>query len=178
MVAGLGGIPASAHILADSETPGNCPLPPGPYVIQPSVLPTKALITDLLNWIGGNTDYDVASSLAHPPTVSFCNTGETLVYEGDHVAVPSDLRGAYDWPATRVLLARPWAAESLRDQSVLLHELGHHVQLQNRRYSCLQEPEWQAYKLQEAWLAEQGIASGFDWLVIYMASRCPRDHHP
>jgi hypothetical protein len=61
---------------------------------------------------------------------------------------------------------------------VLLHELIHHVQLANRDYECLEQPEWEAYQLQEAFLAEHGIASGFDWLQIYFLSQCPRDIHP
>jgi hypothetical protein len=61
---------------------------------------------------------------------------------------------------------------------VLLHELVHAVQFDNRSWDCLGAPEWQAYKMQEAWLAEHGISADFDWLLIYMQSRCPRDIHP
>lgn len=65
-----------------------------------------------------------------------------------------------------------------RDVSILLHELTHHVLFTNRSYACLQESEWEAYKLQEAYLEENEIASGFGWLQIYFLSKCPSDIHP
>ena len=78
----------------------------------------------------------------------------------------------------RIHLVRPWDASNTKDRSRLLHELIHDVQYINRGWTCKEEPEWEAYKLQEAWLAAQGVASEFDWLHIFMLSRCPRDIRP
>lgn len=99
-------------------------------------------------------------------------------YEETRVLVDEHLRAVYDWPHQRVLIVAPWDAENPRDVSVLLHELVHHVQLADRAWPRLQAPEWEAYTLQERWLEERGIESGFDWLQIYFLSRCPRDIHP
>jgi len=81
-----------------------------------------ASIRELTAWIAGHTDYDTARTARDPPSVTFCNAGETNSHEG--------------------------------------------------------KAEWEAYKLQEAWLAEQGLASGFDWPQIFLLSRCPWDVHP
>lgn len=48
----------------------------------------------------------------------------------------------------------------------------------NRDYACVQASEWEAYQLQEAYLNDHDIASGFDWLQIYFQSQCPRIIHP
>lgn len=164
-------------VLADRLAPQSCH-GDGYALDQPPALPSETLIADLLRWIGGATGYDITAALAKPPEIDFCITGEVIPYEDDIMTVPDDLRAAYDWPNRRILLVRPWTADDPRDRAALLHELIHHVQLLNRSYECPQAPEWEAYKLQEAWLAENRIEAGFDWLVIYMASRCPRDHHP
>ena len=141
-------------------------------VVAPEVM------ADLVRWIGAATEYDVSATLAALPEVSFCIHGETIDYAGERVTVEEDVLAAFDDSARRIFLVRPWSAEDPRDVSRLLHELIHDVQLANRYWECPQAPEWEAYKLQDKWLAERGIASGFDWLEIYFLARCPRDIHP
>lgn len=141
-------------------------------------LPPAALTQDLIRWIGAQTQYDITRTLAAPPDVSFCETGHDITYEGKTVIVDQGLRAAYDLSRRHIFLVQPWSASNPKDVSAYLHELIHDVQLLNRSWPCIGAPEWQAYKLQEAWLAERGIDPGFDWLQIYMHSRCPRDIHP
>ena len=136
------------------------------------------VIRDLVQWIGTHTDYDISTTLARPPGISFCDDGTDISYEGEEVMVDPLLRAAYDMEARRIHLVRPWHASNARDLSSLLHELIHDVQYLNRDWSCKEEPEWEAYKLQETWLAEQGMQSGFNWTQILLFSRCPRDTHP
>lgn len=136
------------------------------------------VMTDLVGWIADHTDYDVAKTLADAPQVVFAKQGKSIAYEGREEAIGHQLRAAYDMLLRRIYLIRPWSVSNIRDQSTLLHELVHDVQHQNRRWSCLGEPEWQAYKLQEAWLAEHGVQSDFNWTQIFFLSRCPRDIHP
>ncbi|MBN2906338.1 MAG: hypothetical protein JXJ18_06500 [Rhodobacteraceae bacterium] len=175
LMAGLHPTPAPAHVLGAEAPAATCARPDG--AIPQTPVPA-ALVRDLLVWIGQATGYDVADSLASPPQIGFCQTGDWVDYEQTRVLVEEHLRAVYDWPNRRVLLVAPWAPDDPRDVSILLHELVHHVQLANRTWECLQAPEWEAYKLQERWLAERGIEAGFDWLQIYFLSRCPRDIHP
>ena len=169
--------PALAVVLADRLAPQSCQ-GDGEALALPPTLPSAALVAELLHWIDAATSYDIAAALANPPEISFCSKGESIRYEDDILIVPNDLRAAYDWPNRRILLVQPWSADNPRDRSALLHELVHHVQLLNRGFDCPQASEWETYKLQDAWLTENDVESGFDWLLIYMASRCPRDHHP
>lgn len=139
---------------------------------------SRSIVAELITWIGANTDFDIGSSLADPPAISFCDVGETIHYETADVVVDAPLAAAYDLIERRVFLVRPWDPSNPDDLFTLLHELTHDVQFLNREWPCTQAPEWQAYKLQERWLAEQGIAAQFDWLQIYVASKCRREIHP
>lgn len=137
-----------------------------------------AIVTELLRWIGRNSDYDVTAFVDDPPEVSFCDPGETLVYEGRPIAVHEPVKGIYDIEIQRITLVRPWSRKDLLNISTLLHELVHHVQYESREWACWHATEWEAYKLQERWLRERGIDPGFNWVEIYLLSRCtPRDIH-
>ena len=169
-------LPADAYILTEPPPIGGCRIPVA-VTLEPAHVP-QSVVDDLLDWIAEATDYDVADARANPPDITFCSVGDVIPYETDHVLVNDTLSGAYDLPNRRIILVRPWDPDDIRDRSVLLHELIHHVQLGNRDYACIEAPEWEAYKLQEAYLDEHGIASGFDWLQIYFQAQCPRTIHP
>ena len=138
----------------------------------------RAVISDLVKWIGDHTDYNISKTLMEPPSVRFCDQDTQIYYEGEMVIVDPMLRAAYDMRDRHIYLVRPWKVSSAKDLSTLLHELIHDVQYLNRNWPCKEKPEWEAYKLQEAWLSEQGVESEFNWLKIFMLSRCPRDIHP
>jgi len=138
----------------------------------------ESLVIQLVTWIGQNTDYDISATLQNPANISFCEAGDIIPYEGEFVTVEISLRGAYDLPNRTIYLVAPWNQFDTYDKSVLLHELIHDVQHINRRWECIQRPEWEAYKLQDQWLVENGSKSGFDWLQIYFLAKCPRDIHP
>ena len=165
--------PAASHFLAVRLPPDATDAPITPRADPGKVQPD--LVIDLLGWIAASTNYD---TISEPPEITFSQIGDTIPYESGTAVISDTLHGAYDWLNRRIILVQPWDPADTRDLSDLLHELAHHVQLTNRSYECLQAPEWEAYKLQEAYLTENGIASGFDWLQIYFMSKCPRDIHP
>ena len=150
--------------------------PENPHTSNPIV--PEAVIRDLVKWIGDHTEYDISKTLMDPPSVSLCDHGTEIYYEGEMIIVDPMLRAAYDLKNRDIYLVKPWETSSAGDLSTLLHELIHDVQYLNRKWSCKEEPEWEAYKLQEAWLAERGIPSEFNWIQIFFLSRCPRDIHP
>jgi len=133
-------------------------------------------IPQLLAWIEAHSRYHTNS--APLPTVSFCDPGEKIQYEGHEALVYPRLQAVYDLKARRIYLVRPWSVYDARDLSVLLHELVHYLQFQSHSWPCPQAAEWEAYHLQAAWLAEKGIDAGFDWAQIGLMSRCRRDVHP
>lgn len=136
------------------------------------------MVGDMLDWIADHTDYDVAAMRDRAPAVSFVETGERIDCEGEELVVEEGLHAVYDHSTRRIRLVLPWNAGDTFDRSALLHEIVHDVQLGSRHWYCPEETEWEAYKLQHTWLAEQGVESGFDWLHVYFLSRCPRDMHP
>lgn len=137
------------------------------------------LLHELLHWIDGHTDYDVSAFLDQAPTVRFCQRGEQILYEGKTLKVEQHLRGLYDKPDSSIILVKPWDASSPTDVSTLLHELIHMVQYHHKDWLCWQRTEWEAYKLQDAWLKERGLDPHFNWLQIQMLSNCnPHDIHP
>ena len=135
--------------------------------------PSAALVPDLLGWIALNTMYSVKAAWDDPPEVSFCDVGEAVAYEGLTLTIEPFLAAAYDLRARRIYLVRPWSEDDLRDVSVLLHELIHDVQLGDHEWPCSGAPEFEAYWLQDKWLSERGIVSGFDWRLIIKMSTCP-----
>jgi hypothetical protein len=140
--------------------------------------PSARLMRDLIDWIARHSTHDVSAVNSSLPAVTFCQTGEVIDYEGRHMVVDRSLNAAYDELARRIWLVLPWSAGNRWHVSILLHELVHDVQFQSRSWPCPQASEEEAYRLQHDWLAEQGIASGFNWFAIQMRARCPRDIHP
>ena len=152
------------------------PATPGPCDVSgaaPRV--PEALLDGLVGWIALHTMYDVGQTWRNPPEIVFCEVGEIIAYEGRGLLVDPALRAAYDKPARRIHLVEPWSADSLIDRSILLHELIHDVQLLNRDWPCIGAPEWEAYRLQDQWLQEQGVILPFDWPAIRRLSDCPED---
>ena len=88
-------------------------------------------------------------------------------------------RGYYDPDTATIYLIRPWSPESPQDVSVFLHELVHHRQQVAGHWYCpgAQEPE--AYRLQEAWLAERGESIAINRIAVALEAGCtPNDFHP
>jgi hypothetical protein len=133
-----------------------------------------ALLTELTGWIALHTMYDVRQLAADPPEIRFCAVGSMIDYEGTDLRVEPELRAAYDLPNRVVHLVLPWSADNPIHRSVLLHELVHDVQLSNRDWACVGEPEWEAYTLQALYLEGLGIHPGFDWAAIRRLSTCPQ----
>lgn len=61
-------------------------------------------------------------------------------------------------PGEVVIDSEFWDPQDTRTVSFLVHELVHHAQLvSGRPYACHNAKEWEAYKLQNMWLAEHGL---------------------
>lgn len=134
---------------------------------------------EILRWIGGHSPYDVTDLYDQLPPVAFCDHGATYIYKGKPLHFGNRLAGVYDDVAEQICLAKPWDINNARDQSVLLHELIHFVQFRSKGWFCPQKTEWQAYKLQEAWMSERGLEPNFNWAFILLESSCGvRDRHP
>ena len=135
----------------------------------------EQLFKEMIGWIAMNTSYDLVTAYSDPPTVSFCAVGEIITYEQSDLLVDPVLLAAFDREKRHIFLTHPWSPLSYFDQSVLLHELIHDVQLQNRDWDCTGAPELEAYRLQDKWLLEHNIMHRFDWAMIMRLSKCSDD---
>jgi hypothetical protein len=69
-----------------------------------------------------------------------------------------------------------WDATDTRKVSFLLHELVHHAQLvSGKKYPCANAKEWEAYRLQNMWLEEKGLAPAVseEWIATMAACHSP-----
>jgi len=68
-------------------------------------------------------------------------------------------------------LADNWNKIDLIDQSILVHELVHHLQLEDHiQFACWGRYEVQAYELQIQWLLTQGVKDPHNLLHASKAS--------
>lgn len=132
-------------------------------------------IPPLIAWIVAKTHW--TSSAA--PTVRFVSQAQIdKMYTGGQ---PSNLvaHSLYCEDDHAIYLPDGWNPNSLLDRSELLHELVHHLQYLNHvPATCPAEYEWQAYKLQAAWLHDQGVEDPLALMsvapeTIYLLSHCP-----
>ena len=163
----------SAPSALASESGGNPELPS-----RAAACVGSSQVEQLLRWIGAHTRYDVSLALADPPRITYCSLGMTIDYEDRDLVVERPLVAFYDKKQRHIFLVEPWDPKSPQNLSTLLHELVHDVQHLNRDWPCWGKAEWEAYKLQETWLIEQGEEPQLNWADIFLQSLCPRDVHP
>ncbi len=111
----------------------------------------QALVSKLMAWVEEQTGYDAPNQ----PSVVASQEKFALVMKmnGVHYA---DARAIYI-PGMVILNNESWEEDEPRQISLLVHELVHHAQLfSNRKYACADAKEYEAYKLQNQWLEEQG----------------------
>lgn len=135
------------------------------------------LVADFQNWIVENSEY--GESKRPLERIVFSAHGETVGYHGRTVKLEGQIRGLYDEATATIYLVKPWTSMNPYDRSVLLHELVHHIQHDAKHWYCPQAQEWDAYKLQDKWLAAHNLSGNFHWASILLESSCAvRDHHP
>lgn len=172
----LAGFPTGNRSVSADELEACQPSPrvETPYPAVPSVI-GEQLFNQMIAWIAMNTSYDLLATYNDPPTISFCKVGDVIAYEQSDLLVDAVLLAAFDREKRHIFLTYPWSPLNYFDQSVLLHELIHDVQLQNRDWECAGAPELEAYHLQDKWLYEHNIKHQFNWTMIRRLSACSED---
>lgn len=93
-----------------------------------------------------------------------------------------NIEAIYSDVTQTIYLRDDWDVDDLNDQSTLLHELVHHMQVINGiEHECLRQREHQAYELQMQWLREKGVEDpmaliGINMLMYVMVAG-PNCHH-
>lgn len=138
---------------------------PVTIVAQATIDARQTLAQAGVGWIASKTGWKTASvprieirSSADLSTMFFGNA------EGFEGVRPLAL---YSRDQHILFLSAQLALGNLLDQSILLHELVHHMQVINdAAFDCREETERQAYRLQAQWLSEHGIVHPYAFLGI------------
>jgi hypothetical protein len=135
-----------------------------------------ALVSSLEDWLDARADWPRRKP---PPRIRFVSQWQAEARQSATGNFQHGrLRGLYDPDHSEILLVRPWDPRNAQDVSVLLHELVHHRQAPHHWY-CPAAQEPQAYRLQDAWLADQGRSIEVNWMAVVLDAGCtPRDIHP
>ena len=151
----------------------------------------EALLIAIVTWLSANTDLPADYHLpqiryASPLEITYFRYGafnstskkkvdasqQTLAEEA-RISVVS----VYDPENHAIILPTGWTATKPAEQSVLVHEMVHHLQkMAQLKFACPQEREAAAYKAQEKWLRLFGksLESEFslDGFTILVNSNC------
>ena len=134
--------------------------------------PAISSLLAIAGWISANFDLPYPDE---PPRIEIVPTGQLhrLRYNallprraqaigGEHSTplpeVQREIVALYDDASRTIYLPEGWTGASLAEQSVLVHEMVHH--LQNRaglKYECGGAREKPAYLAQHKWLADRGL---------------------
>ena len=134
------------------------------------------LITTLDHWLDAESPYPPRTTA---PRLRLISPQRARAMSNSGGRLGATRRGLYDPDTQTIFLVRPWSMRSPQDVSVLLHELTHHRQATARHWYCPGQQELPAYRLQEAWLADQGESIRTNWIAASLAAGCTRsDFHP
>ena len=132
--------------------------------------PAEHLLDEIVNWLSSNFDLPAAKDR---PAVAFASkTRLAIMRAEDRVASQGfahdvDLGESsqrhvvalYDNKSRTIYLTDDWIGKSPADQSVLVHELVHHLQnVAESTFECPQAREKMAYMAQDKWLGRFGTS--------------------
>ena len=154
--------------------------------------PLHTLLTEIVTWLSAN--FDLPAIQDHP-SVKFVSPAklasmryddkgflpdrprETGVYEPVEAAHQREVVALYDGTTRTIFLSNVWTGTTPADQSVLVHEMVHHLQnLGNLKFECPKAREKLAYIAQNQWLKRFGkdLETEFevDMFTIFVSSAC------
>ena len=143
--------------------------------IEPADLPGPDVLSEIVAWVSVISDLPIYD---HPRIERASNAKMTAMRYRELLsqsqlerAVISQamsryhILAVYDDASKTIYLADAWTGSTPADQSILVHEMVHHLQnLAGRTYGCPQEREKLAYDAQNRWLAlyERDLERDFD----------------
>ena len=164
----------------------------------------KVFIAAMMLWISNQTGYTIPEH----PNVQYLTKHELKAYAHgcDQISVPKqnkdicDAREFWDldeWAGSKspialynhkeklIILDKNFNIDTIHDQSVLLHELVHHLQSHSGKDfngSCRGHLEKEAYELQDQWLKEKYDTNvydviGINELFLILLTTCGNPYH-
>jgi hypothetical protein len=154
--------------------------------------PTQALLTEIVTWLSAN--FDLPAIQDHPGVefVSPAKLGsmryegkdflpdrarENAAYEPVETTRQREVVALYEGTTKTIFLSNTWTGTTAVDQSVLVHEMVHHLQnLGKLKFECPMAREKLAYIAQDRWLKRFGkdLETEFDvdMFTILISSAC------
>jgi hypothetical protein len=132
--------------------------------------PPRALLAKIVTWLSAN--FEIAANDDYPnvefvPAVRLVSMRYNGLLsdrwrEGSNTAAqptqPSDIVAVYNDRSRTIYLSEAWAGASVKEQSILVHEMVHHLQnLHGMKYECAGAREELAYRAQGEWLAQHNL---------------------
>jgi hypothetical protein len=151
----------------------------------------EVFLAVIVTWLSANTDLPANYNLPHiryasPAEITDVRYGTFRQDKKQNVAAAqvslqanqgNSVVSVYDPKKREILLPLGWSAITPAEQSVLVHEMVHHLQYSAHiKFNCPQELEPAAYKAQEKWLQLFGKSLesefGLDGFTILVNSNC------
>ena len=147
----------------------------------------KSLFDEVIVWISANFDLPAKSDR---PLIRFATQTEMrririadrmrwrgFVQEEPAAENERNIVAIYDTSSRTIYLPENWRGESPADQSILVHEMVHHLQnLAGVKFECPAAREKTAYLAQDKWLARFGksLENDFDvdMFTVVISSAC------
>ena len=150
----------------------------------------ERLVTEISDWLVSNFDLP---SIPESPVIEFVSDAELVKLRYQHPAehIGADAGGSvvsgagnlsgvvalYHTSKRTIFLSDNWTGTSPADQSILVHEMVHHVQnVSEMKFECPMARERLAYQAQDRWLTRFGsdLESEFqiDPFTVLVRSAC------
>lgn len=144
----------------------------GALLMAPMAAQAQGVLSDgfvhpLMQWVAARTGVSISSL----PRVVI-SRAEMVARIGNPMRNSAMARALYV-PGEVVIDDEFWDNDDTRTISFLVHELVHHAQYVSKRpYPCANAKEWEAYRLQNQWLAEHGLAPAVEESFIARMADC------
>jgi hypothetical protein len=160
----------SVTVGAENSPPAKSDTPDDVHAGQESlsVKISSETVHSYINWIIQQTGWPAADV---PPirVTSFAHLRELSGLSSDEEWIRP--AAFYSKSEHLIYLADSWNKDDLVDQSILVHELVHHLQMEDDiQFACWGRYEAQAYELQIQWLRAQGVKDPHNLLHASKAS--------
>ena len=146
----------------------------------------EGLLDDIMTWLTSNFDLP---AIKERPAVEFVSRMKLArlrasdgasspgFMENDGQLAQREVVALYDNKTRTILLPDDWGGTSPADQSVLVHEMVHHLQNLGRlEFECPHAREKLAYLAQDKWLRRSGLSLehefDVDMFTVLISSAC------
>ena len=146
-----------------------------PFSARAEVTLPASFTAPLMHWVAAKMQV----SMSQLPKVYISR--QMMIERIGHPQRQSAMARALYVPNMVVIDDEFWNAGDARTISFLVHELVHHAQyLSGKTYACNNAKEWEAYRLQNLWLAEYGLPAAVDegWIAHMADCTTPTKFNP